>query len=278
MAFRPQCPQSLDNAGGSRFQLRSYPLSGLLPVGALLGETVLEFLDSHEWLNRDTRFVPFVIVLLIFSATPMLLAPVSRWLLRSGQTRLAAYWGYTVFMGSVTVVVPALNWAEGELHLLTFLHNIRFHSEATNLHIIGATVLLVLSFSLIGASSLALTKRFNLDIPESAILFRPDNAVERFFWVHVMSPVSGFCEEMIFRGYLLYFLLQTSHDIVIAVSISSLIFGVLHYTYGLAWTIGSTFMGAIAALVVIAVGSIWPAVIAHALYNMSVYYVFDDKS
>jgi membrane protease YdiL (CAAX protease family) len=45
----------------------------------------------------------------------------------------------------------------------------------------------------------------------------------------------------------------------------------------LSWTIGSTVFGAAAAASVVLTESLWPAIIAHALYDMTVHYVFAES-
>ncbi len=92
------------------------------------------------------------------------------------------------------------------------------------------------------------------------------NAVAFLAFIAVLVPV---CEEIIFRGLILN-LLRRATPAVIAVTISSLLFTVVHvdpfyFSTGRLYYIFG--IGAIYAVSVLCTRSIWPAVTAHAINN-----------
>lgn len=111
-----------------------------------------------------------------------------------------------------------------------------------------------------------------------ALALRPQTALERFVWVSAMSPTAGFCEEIIFRGIAMSVAFALGADAVIAVVVTSFLFALGHAVYGTSWMIGTMVLGIASAVVVLWSQSLWPAIIAHTLYDMTVYYVFDDPA
>lgn len=88
----------------------------------------------------------------------------------------------------------------------------------------------------------------------------------RGFWV--VSITAGICEEIIFRGFLIW--LMTAYlGLVAAVILSSIIFGYNHIYLGVAQVPRTALVGLLLALVVLASGSLWPAMVIHAAVDMN---------
>lgn len=82
-----------------------------------------------------------------------------------------------------------------------------------------------------------------------------------------VSTTAGFCEELIFRGYLLWLL--TPHvGLIGAIAISSALFGLNHIYQGWAGVLKTGIMGLIFALVFWATGSLWAAILLHVLVDV----------
>ncbi len=199
-----------------------------------------------------------------------------------GQARLASYFEYIAFhVGLVgfVLLVRVLREATGDAHALAdLLIDIGLWPDVADLGTIAVTTALLFGvFTVIGGVSDRISDWAGETTSPVMIAMRPRTLIERFTWVSVVSPTAGFCEEFIFRGVLFVLLLDLSGDLVIATALSSLAFGVGHAGYGLTWTVGSTVFGAVAALSVVASGSLWPAIIAHALYDMTVFFIFEDQ-
>jgi membrane protease YdiL (CAAX protease family) len=95
----------------------------------------------------------------------------------------------------------------------------------------------------------------------------PQNNAERFVWL-ISSTVAGVTEEIIFRGVLYALLVAVTSSVSIAALISALIFAVGHFRQG--WK-SMVFIFGIALLIqwlVVYAGSLVPAMIIHAIYNM----------
>lgn len=95
----------------------------------------------------------------------------------------------------------------------------------------------------------------------------PETNGERWgFWL--VSISAGICEEIVFRGFLLW-LLTAWFGLVGAVLISSIIFGFAHIYLGFAQVPRTAIVGLVFALIVVATGSLWPAMVIHAAVDMS---------
>lgn len=95
----------------------------------------------------------------------------------------------------------------------------------------------------------------------------PQNNAERLVWL-ISSTVAGVTEEIIFRGVLYALLAAVTSSASIAALISALIFAIGHFRQG--WK-SMVFIFGIALLfqwLVVYAGSLVPAMIIHALYNM----------
>ena len=81
-----------------------------------------------------------------------------------------------------------------------------------------------------------------------------------------LSTTAGFCEELLYRGYLAWFLAPWLGDIggMVAVVIA---FGLGHSYQGRRGAIKATLAGAVMAAIVLATGSLIPAMIIHALVD-----------
>jgi membrane protease YdiL (CAAX protease family) len=83
-----------------------------------------------------------------------------------------------------------------------------------------------------------------------------------------LSATAGVCEELVFRGYLIPVLDYETGSIVIAVVMSSALFGVLHAYQRPAGAVRAGILGAILAAPLLATGSILPSIIAHAAIDI----------
>ena len=84
-----------------------------------------------------------------------------------------------------------------------------------------------------------------------------------------LSLTAGFAEELIFRGFLLWALLQASSSAAISVVASSAVFGILHAYQDVSGAARAAVLGAILATPVLATGSILPSMVAHAAIDLT---------
>lgn len=95
----------------------------------------------------------------------------------------------------------------------------------------------------------------------------PVTVFERALFAGV-SITAGICEELIFRGFLLTALTQSSGSSVLAAVISSGAFGVLHAYQRPLGALRAAMIGCVLASSVIMTGSIYAAVIAHIAIDL----------
>jgi len=105
-------------------------------------------------------------------------------------------------------------------------------------------------------------------IPERTLLelLLPDTRNERWAFAGV-SVAAGVGEELAFRSFALASILPQA-GVFWSIALTSMAFGAGHAYQGPLGIARTSAMGAAMAWVVLAAGSIWPAVLAHALLNL----------
>jgi len=86
-------------------------------------------------------------------------------------------------------------------------------------------------------------------------------------WFSALAITAGLCEELLFRGYLLW---VAGHllPFPVAPAAQALVFGLCHAYQGGRGIVLTTFAGAFLTLVVLVTGSLWPAMLIHALMDL----------
>jgi membrane protease YdiL (CAAX protease family) len=77
----------------------------------------------------------------------------------------------------------------------------------------------------------------------------------------------GICEEVLFRGYVMWYV-ELWTGAVAAVAISSFLFGFVHLDGGIHDAFRATILGLLFALVMLAAGSLWPSILMHAATDL----------
>jgi len=109
-----------------------------------------------------------------------------------------------------------------------------------------------------------------LPMPGEIALLIPSDPVGRVVWVAV-SFTAAFCEESMFRGYLMTRLRLVGEfkSWLIPVILSAVAFGACHAYQGLPGFILLSIYGAMFSLLYIRTKSIWPCIIAHFFQDFS---------
>jgi len=94
----------------------------------------------------------------------------------------------------------------------------------------------------------------------------PHTGVELGWWVGV-SLTAGFCEEFVFRGYLIW-VFQPLLGLWGAAALSVVAFGLAHTYQGAKGILITSVIGAILTLVVVILGSLLPAMALHAIADV----------
>ena len=85
-------------------------------------------------------------------------------------------------------------------------------------------------------------------------------------WFLILSATAGFCEEFLYRGYLAWFFAPWLGGIGAMIAVVA-IFGISHAYQGWKGAVKATIAGAVMAAIVLATGSLIPAMIVHALID-----------
>jgi hypothetical protein len=86
-------------------------------------------------------------------------------------------------------------------------------------------------------------------------------------WFLVLSATAGFCEELLYRGYLPWFFARWL-GMTAGMALVVVIFGVSHIYQGPRGALKATIAGAVMAAIVLVCGSLIPAMILHALIDV----------
>jgi len=104
---------------------------------------------------------------------------------------------------------------------------------------------------------------------EEAMLrrLRPSNLSESLWILLAVSPTAGFCEEFLYRGFLISRLAPLLSSWNLAAILSAAAFGAAHLYQGWAGALRAALIALILSLPVIYYGSLIPSIIAHALID-----------
>ena len=86
-------------------------------------------------------------------------------------------------------------------------------------------------------------------------------------WFVALSLTAGFCEEFIFRGYLIW-VFRPVLGLWGAAAFSVVVFALAHAYQGAKGILSTGFIGLLFTLVVLITGSLWPAIALHALLDI----------
>ena len=86
-------------------------------------------------------------------------------------------------------------------------------------------------------------------------------------WFSAVAITAGICEELLYRGYLLWYL-QHWLPLALAVAVAAIIFGVGHFYQGPRGVLLTTIVGAFMAGVYLVTGSLFAPMVLHALMDL----------
>ena len=99
--------------------------------------------------------------------------------------------------------------------------------------------------------------------PDLVYLLIPETPREKLWAVLILAPTAAFCEEFLFRGYLLTQLHDWLHSLLWAWVLSSVAFGLAHFYQRWSGMARAGILGALLAYPVVRWGSLYPAMLAH---------------
>jgi membrane protease YdiL (CAAX protease family) len=94
-------------------------------------------------------------------------------------------------------------------------------------------------------------------------LLIPESPREKLWGAFIVAPTAAFCEEFLFRGYLLAQLHDWLHSMIWAWVACSVAFGLAHCYQGWSGMTRAGLLGALLAYPVVRWGSLYPSMLAH---------------
>lgn len=118
-----------------------------------------------------------------------------------------------------------------------------------------------------GVALMLLAHRFGVRESPTLAGLLPRTATERLAFLGV-SITAGVTEELVFRGFLIPAIAVAVGSTVVAALVAAAVFGLLHAYQGFAGALRAAALGALLSVVLLATGSIVPAILAHALIDV----------
>jgi membrane protease YdiL (CAAX protease family) len=102
---------------------------------------------------------------------------------------------------------------------------------------------------------------------ELVYMLIPETTRERIWSILILAPTAAFCEEFLFRGYLLMQLNYWLHSVSWAWVLCSVAFGLAHFYQGWSGMTRAGLLGALLAYPVVRLGNLYPSMLAHWLID-----------
>ncbi len=168
---------------------------------------------------------------------------------------VVSQWLLTV-LGAIALALSSLGPAGAGFRALPAASLVRWTAGLT-----------VVSFAVLGV--FLLLERFGWWPEESELVYLliPVTRREKLWSVLVLAPTAAFCEEFLYRGYLLAQLSQWFHSAAWGLGGSSAAFGLAHTYQGIGGMVRAALLGALLAYPVMRVGSLYPSMVTHLVID-----------
>lgn len=162
-----------------------------------------------------------------------------------------------------------VTWFGLRIRRIRIAQLLRFRSGFESLmEDVGAAAVFWLLAVLVLTAIGALLRAVGLSAPQKTLMaMAPRTPLEVLLWL-LLSCSAGFCEEFVFRGYLLCQFSSTGAGVWLGVLCSSVLFGISHGYEGAAGMIAITAYGAMFCVLVFVRRSLRPGMMAHAWHDI----------
>lgn len=90
-------------------------------------------------------------------------------------------------------------------------------------------------------------------------------------WFGMVAVTAGVCEEVVYRGFLVRYLMSVGHlSLGAALVVSAVVFGLGHAYQGVLGMVGAGLLGYVLAQLYATTGSLWMPIVAHVLLDLRV--------
>jgi membrane protease YdiL (CAAX protease family) len=196
----------------------------------------------------------------------------------AGRERMGLYLAASIQTWLTLAILTSPYWL-----LSVVIHGAPLENHLRSLHLttpiaqsemVNWSATLLLAMAMIAWIATTAQEALRLKPTRIRRLMQPTTPGETVTWSLLVAPSAGVCEEVLFRGMLLPFVIREADDVNLGIAASSLLFGLMHYTQGALGVLATSAMGVVSALGAVYSGSIWPCIAAHTLYNMAVPFLF----
>ncbi|RLQ94620.1 CPBP family intramembrane glutamic endopeptidase [Falsibacillus albus] len=106
----------------------------------------------------------------------------------------------------------------------------------------------------------------------------PSTFGERLLFA-LVALTAGFCEEVVFRGVMLYYFnhIDLQLSIIPLMIVMSLLFGIVHLYQGWKGVVGTAYMGGALLYVYLATGNLWICILIHFLIDVKFVFTSNKK-
>jgi membrane protease YdiL (CAAX protease family) len=177
--------------------------------------------------------------------------------------RISVYRHMLLHQAAIVLIVIFILWAGS------------IPRESVGLVIAGAQIrLVILLLAVIGISGLFFRwkgDRFVKRMLALSVAILPGTAIERW-WFAALSIGAGISEELLFRGFLLYYLGRYLPELSVwpQILIASAVFGLAHLFQGWRGTLATGALGAVFGLLYAVTGSLFAPIVIHAAIDLRI--------
>jgi len=181
---------------------------------------------------------------------------------------LVLEWGLVALVAGVVLLAPSVSWRQVGLRLPDHPPN----AAAVVL------VVLVLGFLLLATRAVRRSVRRTPDTatltaaaPRSITALVPRTPVERR-WFGLVAVTAGFCEELLYRGFLLAVIVAVVPGLpdAVLVALGGAIFGLAHLYQGAGGVIATSVLGVILTFLYVGTGTVLLPMLVHAAIDLRI--------
>ncbi len=218
--------------------------------------------------------IPHLIAVFLIVVVPIWDVFEMRRLKASADPRVRVKWYAKVVVASWALAVLAI-FATGWRELWNITESLPWlpHGDGVKAFLIGLLVALV-GAQLIPVLLMRSNEKLRARVRKalSALYFiLPITREERWWWV-VVSLTAGFCEEVLYRGFLIrYFQGAPLHgSLTVAIAGSIVAFGIGHAYQGFRGVVGTAILGTVFGVLFVETGSLLVPVLLHAFVDVRI--------
>ncbi|MCH2459553.1 MAG: CPBP family intramembrane metalloprotease [Gemmatimonadetes bacterium] len=234
----------------------------------LAGLALISFLHLTLMTVAGMPLIDTILLAVLLVGLPALAIVQAQLIGESAIERIKAYWMSIVFLSILGLVCWLIGVRNGGMAGIAIVW---LPLSLMGLWSLGLTVGCL--FTVLLFRHIAARTRFTESTTVRQLF--PQTCEEKVLFV-VLSAAAGFGEEIAYRGYAIGMLIPLV-GLGSAVLVTSVAFGASHVYQGWLGMIRAGLVGGLLAFGVIASGSVWPSVVAHALVNVVLGLVLAEK-